>query len=81
MNFGTKTGGWSIQKKYPRLARKVVFLSGVSFTEQAIQNMTNMGTVFLPKPIKPETLVGTLQTVAGESGDVESRPDSPSSDG
>ena len=69
-----------IQKRQPRLARNVVFLTGVPFSEQAIQNMTDMGTVFLPKPIRPITLIGTLQAVVRAIGDVESRPDSPSSD-
>ena len=54
-----------IQKKYPRLAKKVVFLTGVSLSEQAIQTMTNMSTAFLLKPIKPEILVRTLQALAG----------------
>ena len=69
-----------IQKKHPRLARKVVFLTGVPFTEQSIQHMTNMGTAFLSKPIKPETLVGTLQALARVNENEGSLPDVGSED-
>ena len=70
-----------IQKKHPRLARKVLFLSGLPFSGKAILRMSSFGAAFLNKPVKTETLIGTLREIAGASMDAEPQPDSSSSDG
>ncbi len=55
-----------IKKDHPRLADRVIFLSGVDIVKEFNQDISDLGAAFLTKPVDYEVLINTVnETVNG----------------
>lgn len=59
---------YEIKEKYPELASKVIFLTGLPFLEKAVRKLADLGAMFLSKPVDQSTLAGALRVATGGAG-------------
>lgn len=57
---GTELYQW-LQKKYPRLAKQVVFTTGGVLDEKTMPFIEQSGRQFLPKPFTPDELIAVVR--------------------
>ena len=50
-----------LQKKYPRVAKQVVFTTGSVMDEKTMTFIEQSGRPFLPKPFTPEELIAVVE--------------------
>ena len=57
---GTELYQW-LQKKYPQLAKQVVFTTGNVLDEKTMPFIKQSGRLFLPKPFTPDELIAVVR--------------------